>query len=317
MKTIYIVVVFLVVLTFSCNLYKGSMVDDRATNSSGVFMDVVQGVGDLFVDGIMIILKGAGYQPLEEDGALEIASDDNKEAKIAVAKEGVAISADLNVDSGSAGSKDVFSDQGVNTVEVIQAVVPSKGKTVTEVGSTNTITIDSSEEDEDDEEEDKESELFNSILQAFFKWLKKNESQRQELTSLMKKVDEEIKAGMQKKLEGVQKWAEDLDLNMQNQITGLLDVSGDSKNENAYDEGLSFLLEYDKDSDSNRYAVKLLLKRLLSEIDKYIDDEYVDEIEDQDFEDNDEVSEQIFKGIKERFDMHLKDLKELKDPSIS
>lgn len=173
MKTIHIVVVFLVVLTFSCNLYKGSMVDDQSTDSNGVFMDVVQGVGDLFVDGIMTILKGAGYQHLREDDELEIASDDNKEAKIAVAKEGVAISADLNVDSGSAGSKDVVSDQGVNTSEVIQAVVSSKGKTVTEVGSTNTVTIDSSEEDEDDDEEDEESELFNSILQAFFKWLKK------------------------------------------------------------------------------------------------------------------------------------------------
>ncbi|WP_330730265.1 hypothetical protein [Borrelia turicatae] len=316
MKTIHIVVVFLVVLTFSCNLYKGSMVDDQSTDSNGVFMDVVQGVGDLFVDGIMTILKRAGYQHLREDDELEIASDDNKEAKIAVAKEGVAISADLNVDSGSAGSKDVVSDQGVNTSEVIQAVVSSKGKTVTEVGSTNTVTIDSSEEDEDDDEEDEGSELFNSILQAFFKWLKKNESKRQELISLMKKVDEEIKEGMQKS-EGVQKWAEDLDLNMQSQVTNLLDVSGDSKNEDAYDEGLSFLLEYDKDSDSNRYSVKLLLKRLLSEIDKYIDYEYVDEIEDQDFEDNDEVSERIFEGIKERFDMHIEDLKELKVYPIS
>ncbi|UPA12665.1 hypothetical protein [Borrelia venezuelensis] len=146
--------------------------------------------------------------------------------------------------------------------------------------------------------------------------MKKSENKRQELISLMKKVDEEIKEGMQKS-EGVQRWAEDLDLSMQNQVTNLLDVSGDSKNEDAYDESLSFLLEYDKDSDSNRCSVKLLLKRLLSEIDKYIDYEYVDEIEDQDFEDNDEVSERIFEGIKERFDMHIEDLKELKVYPIS
>ncbi|WP_434757084.1 hypothetical protein bpuCAU1_001266 (plasmid) [Borrelia puertoricensis] len=313
MKKIHIVIVFLIILIFSCNPYKDAMIDDLSADSSGVFMNVVQGVGNLFVGGIMTILKGGSYEHLKEDDVLKVASDDNNDAKIDIAKEGIAMSANLNADFGSAGSKGVVSNQGVKISEVIQAVVSREDQTVTEVGSTGTITIDSS----DNNEEDEESELFNTILQAFFKWLKKNETKRQELVNLMKKVDGEIKEGMQKNLEGVQRWAEDLDLEMQNQITVFLDVSGDSNNEDAYDEGLSFLLEYDKDSDNNRYAVKLLLKRLLSEIDEYIDYEYVDEIKDQDFEDNDEVSEQIFQKIKERFDMYLKDLEELKVSSIN
>ncbi|UPA18997.1 hypothetical protein [Borrelia puertoricensis] len=313
MKKIHIVIVFLIILIFSCNPYKDAMIDDLSADSSGVFMNVVQGVGNLFVGGIMTILKGGSYEHLKEDDVLKVASDDNNDAKIDIAKEGIAMSANLNADFGSAGSKGVVSNQGVKISEVIQAVVSREEQTVTEVGSTGTITIDSS----DNNEEDEESELFNTILQAFFKWLKKNETKRQELVNLMKKVDGEIKEGMQKKLEGVQRWTEDLDLEMQNQITVFLDVSGDSNNEDAYDEGLYFLLEYDKDSDNNRYAVKLLLKRLLSEIEEYIDDEYVDEIKDQDFEDNDEVSEQIFQKIKERFDMYLKDLEELKVSSIN